>query len=215
MTHAEHTNAVVYLVAVDASEASDHVVEVACGLAGGLAGAAELHLVHVVGLSLADVPVAGPGLVSLADLREGGRAVLDRATSIAQSKFAGCVKGHLAAGEPWREITAVAASLYADLVIVGTAGRTGLARLALGSVAEHVVRHAGCPVLVVRPKQYQPHVAPAADAIAPPCPDCVAVQTTTAGASLWCERHAAHHPHGRLHYETPAPFAMGSMLVRP
>ena len=40
--------------------------------------------------------------------------------------------------------------LPADLVVVGTHGRTGLSRLALGSVAEAVVRGAGCSVLVVR-----------------------------------------------------------------
>jgi universal stress protein A len=41
-------------------------------------------------------------------------------------------------------------NLPADLVVVGTHGRTGLKRLALGSVAEAVVRGAGCSVLVVR-----------------------------------------------------------------
>jgi nucleotide-binding universal stress UspA family protein len=43
----------------------------------------------------------------------------------------------------------VARDLAADLVIVGTHGRKGVARLALGSVAQHVVDHAPCPVLVV------------------------------------------------------------------
>jgi universal stress protein A len=36
-----------------------------------------------------------------------------------------------------------------DLIVMGTHGRTGVKRLVLGSVAEHVVRHAGCPVVVV------------------------------------------------------------------
>ncbi|MFA5772108.1 MAG: universal stress protein [Thermoplasmata archaeon] len=39
-----------------------------------------------------------------------------------------------------------------DLIVVGTLGRTGLSRLMIGSVAENVVRHATCPVMVVRAK---------------------------------------------------------------
>jgi hypothetical protein len=85
-------------------------------------------------------------------------------------------------------------------------------RLALGSVAEKVVRHAGCPVLVVRPKDYH---ARSGQEIEPPCPDCVATQKQTARATLWCERHSARHPHGRLHYELPPTFGVGSMNFRP
>ena len=40
----------------------------------------------------------------------------------------------------------------ADLVVVGTHGRTGLARFLIGSVSERVVRHAPCPVLAIRAK---------------------------------------------------------------
>ena len=39
---------------------------------------------------------------------------------------------------------------HADLIIMGSHGRTGLSHVVLGSVAERVVRHASCPVLVVR-----------------------------------------------------------------
>ncbi|CAN5855487.1 hypothetical protein BH11MYX2_BH11MYX2_26680 [soil metagenome] len=105
----------------------------------------------------------------------------------------------------------MASSLRADLVVVGTEGRTGIARMALGSVAEKVVRHAGCSVLVVRPKDYHAAVE---SGIEPPCGDC-AVQNKTARKELWCERHAAHHPHGHVHYELPPTFAVGSMNFRP
>jgi nucleotide-binding universal stress UspA family protein len=44
-------------------------------------------------------------------------------------------------------------TLHADLIVLATHGRTGLARLVLGSVAEEIVRHAPCPVLLVRPKE--------------------------------------------------------------
>jgi len=48
------------------------------------------------------------------------------------------------------EITEAAKSLKADLIVIATHGHTGLKHVLLGSTAERVVRHAGCPVLVVR-----------------------------------------------------------------
>jgi nucleotide-binding universal stress UspA family protein len=53
-------------------------------------------------------------------------------------------------GEPVEEILRLAASLPADLIVMGTHGRRGLRRLLMGSVAEDVVRKAFCPVLTVR-----------------------------------------------------------------
>jgi len=54
-------------------------------------------------------------------------------------------------GEPGSSIAAAAEAEQADLVVVGTRGRSGAERMLLGSVSDHVVRHAECPVLVVRP----------------------------------------------------------------
>lgn len=54
------------------------------------------------------------------------------------------------------QIVRAAAELDADLIVVGTHGRTGVRRLLLGSVAESVVQHAGCAVMVVRHKDYEP-----------------------------------------------------------
>ncbi len=51
---------------------------------------------------------------------------------------------------PFDAIARMAKRIGADLVVVGTHGRTGLARVALGSVAERVVALAPCPVLTVR-----------------------------------------------------------------
>ncbi|MDD5140372.1 MAG: universal stress protein [Verrucomicrobiales bacterium] len=56
-------------------------------------------------------------------------------------------------GVPWQEIVAAAGEAKADLIILSTHGRTGLKHVVLGSVAEHVVRHAPCPVLVVRERE--------------------------------------------------------------
>jgi nucleotide-binding universal stress UspA family protein len=52
-------------------------------------------------------------------------------------------------GTPWVEITAAAKERKADLIVIGTHGRRGVARALLGSVAEKVVRTAPCPVLTV------------------------------------------------------------------
>ncbi|HEU4367758.1 MAG TPA: universal stress protein [Methylomirabilota bacterium] len=57
----------------------------------------------------------------------------------------------LKVGVPWEEIVRVAGDEGAEMIVMGTQGRTGLDRLLLGSVAERVVRRAPCPVLTVRP----------------------------------------------------------------
>ena len=54
-------------------------------------------------------------------------------------------------GDAGSSIAAAADAEHADLVVVGTRGRSGAERMLLGSVSDHVVRHAACPVLVVRP----------------------------------------------------------------
>ncbi len=210
MNSRSSTPSVVYLVAIDGTPAGDHVVDVASGLVAALGGTAELHVLHVLGGPSGSTAVGVLGTSVL----EAGRLVLDRATVAARSRFPGRIVGHLAAGDATREIVQEAANLGADLVLVGTAGRTGLARLALGSVAEQVVRRAGCPVLVVRPKDH--HTGAEQDVgIEPPCPDCLAVQQSSARQQLWCDRHSARHPQGRLHYELPPSFAVGSMNFRP
>jgi nucleotide-binding universal stress UspA family protein len=55
-------------------------------------------------------------------------------------------------GDAAKEIVAKAASAHSDLIVLGTHGRSGFERLILGSVAEKVVRKAGCPVLTVPPR---------------------------------------------------------------
>ena len=53
-------------------------------------------------------------------------------------------------GVAWQEILRIAREDQADVIVMGTHGRTGVNRLLLGSVAERVVRQAPCPVLTVR-----------------------------------------------------------------
>ncbi len=52
-------------------------------------------------------------------------------------------------GCAWNRIIAAAKSWHADLIVVGTHGRTGLKHALMGSTAERIVRHANCPVIVV------------------------------------------------------------------
>ena len=62
-------------------------------------------------------------------------------------------------GSPAENIVAIATDRGADLIVIGTHGRTGLKRVLMGSVAEAVMRLAGCPVLTV--KQANKVLAPA------------------------------------------------------
>ena len=59
------------------------------------------------------------------------------------------VERHIAHGDPYGKIAAVADTIGADLIVMSSHGRGGLANLVMGSVAEKLVRHATCPVLVV------------------------------------------------------------------
>jgi nucleotide-binding universal stress UspA family protein len=195
-----HPERFVVLAALD-GVLSDRVALVAARFAADIAGG-ELHLVHVIG-----TPPAG-GTNTTAALAEG-RARLEEAGA---SAGRGRSVGHVATGSPPREILQVAAQLQADLILVGTHARTGVARLLLGSVAEEVVRRASCPVLVVREKDYHAGLAPE---IEPPCADCLAAQVASNGEKMWCVRHSQHHPHGHPHYEVPESFALGSSIIRP
>lgn len=63
---------------------------------------------------------------------------------------------HLLTGDPAEAIVRFAADQGADLIVMGTHGRTGLRRLLMGSVAEAVVRRAPCPVLTFKATEHAP-----------------------------------------------------------
>jgi nucleotide-binding universal stress UspA family protein len=206
------TKPAVYLAAVDDTNAAPHVTDVASGMAAATSPA-ELHVIHVIALFAgAGSGYPGAPVGPFTEAMNRGRRRLDEIVALAQERFDGRVVGHLAAGEPWREILQLAANIDADLIVVGTAGRTGLRRLVLGSVAERVTRKAQCPVLVARRKDYHGRVDPQ---IAPPCPECLAVQRETNRAELWCAQHTQVHPKPHTHYELPEGYGAGSMLIRP
>ena len=116
---------------------------------------AELLVVHVL---TPVIPMVGDGYVSPkvyeeieATARAQAQKQLDRL--VAGAKKAGVrARGLLAQGVPHEQITRAARSKRADLVVIGTHGRTGLAKFFLGSVAGRVVSTARCPVLTVRGK---------------------------------------------------------------
>jgi nucleotide-binding universal stress UspA family protein len=140
----------IVLAAVDSTPMAARVERLAASSASARP-AAELHFVHVV----EDV---GETAVTAAKLLEDGRSYLDRAAS--STLRAVPVFVHLRVGRPWEEIVRVAGEIWADLVVVGTHGRSGVPRLLLGSQAEEVVRKASCPVVVVRDVSYDARVAP-------------------------------------------------------
>ena len=55
-------------------------------------------------------------------------------------------------GSPYEQIARAAGSARAEMLVVGTHGRTGLPRLLVGSVAQRILATARCPVLLVRPR---------------------------------------------------------------
>lgn len=84
---------------------------------------------------------------------EARRSEADRAVASAVARLAALerqAEGQVAEGRPDEAIVKTAESLGADLIVVGSQGRTGLAKILLGSVAERVIGHAACPVLVVK-----------------------------------------------------------------
>jgi nucleotide-binding universal stress UspA family protein len=119
------------------------------------AGRGELMLVHVVSPV---APVAGEGYISpkmyeeiAASSRAWAQKQLDKL--VAKAKTSGVrAKGSVLEGSAHEQVVRFARSKHADLIVVGTHGRSGLAKLFLGSVAGRVVAAAPCPVLTVRGK---------------------------------------------------------------
>jgi len=141
------------LHATDFSRASRAAFQRAVELAR--ANRAELTLVHVFTPPLVYAPdgYALPQAYQemLDSVRSQAQKQLDKL--LAKARAAGVrARGLLLEGVPHDRIVRAAKSRRADLVVIGTHGRTGLARLFLGSVAGRVVAAASCPVLTVRGK---------------------------------------------------------------
>jgi universal stress protein A len=152
------------LVATDFSLDSDAALAYALALAKTIP--ASLHVLHVVENPLAagvwssevyTSEIAGLQINLVRDakkqLSQGVRALDHPGVKITTE---------VRTGRAAPTIVQCARERESDLIVVGSHGRTGLAHLTMGSVAEHVVRHAPCPVLVVRPVEHEARAAAAA-----------------------------------------------------
>lgn len=139
------------LCATDFSDTAEAAWETACELAR--VHRAELVLVHVfTGLpmySYAELP--GPTVQKVwEEQRQWVEQTLDERVAAATARGL-TARGVLKIGAAATEIPETATEEHADLIVVGTHGRTGLNRLVIGSIAERVVRLAPCPVLTIKP----------------------------------------------------------------
>jgi universal stress protein A len=137
------------LVPLDFSEPADEALAYAIALAHQFH--ARLTLLHVLDLTPVTMEdmTAGMTATYLDDLETDAQHLLQ--ASLERVQRAG-LQGDslLVQGTPTQAIVDTAGEQRVDLIIMGTHGRTGLAHVFLGSVAEHVVRQAPCPVLVTR-----------------------------------------------------------------
>ena len=141
------------LVPTDFSECAGHALAPAASLARLMkARLICLHVVEPVVPTVGFTPVVEP--LPVADISER----LEDSATRELPKFARheeCigldVEDVIAHGEAASEIVRVAKERGVDLIVISSHGRTGLGRILFGSTAESVVRHAPCPVLVVKP----------------------------------------------------------------
>ena len=140
------------LLATDGSEEAELAALMAVELAD--ATHSELHVVHV-----GVVPSflkSYPGTLGYERRLYEQIEEESRKQSLRVKAAGGTVAGtHLRMGQVALEIVALAEELGADLIVMGCRGLGGVRRALMGSVSDSVVRHAHCPVLVVRPEKEQ------------------------------------------------------------
>lgn len=139
------------LIPIDGSPNADRALQEAIGLAKQ--HNAQLKLVYVVeDIFLQSIELADYYDELLETIRSNGNKILAKAQRIVQQAGVTTeVKLLDASGERIADIIVAEAKCWsADLIVIGTHGRTGFSRLLLGSVAEGVVRTAHIPVLLIR-----------------------------------------------------------------
>lgn len=137
------------LVTTDFSPGANTALDAALSLAKRLQ--ASVHVLHVVEDPVVAAAWSEAYAFDVLKLREdlvadAGR----RLASIATADPSVHLTTEVAVGRPAETIVRTAADRGADLIVVGTHGRSGVTRMLMGSIAERVVRHAECPVLVAR-----------------------------------------------------------------
>ena len=142
------------LVPIDFSECAKKALEYALPLA-------RQHMAEVVLLYVAPTPSYAGGEYGIIDSSALDAEICanseKRLEAFVSSEIRAdvTVKTITHTGSASAEIIDVASSLPADIIVISTHGYSGLKHVLLGSVAEHVVRHAPCPVLVVREKEHE------------------------------------------------------------
>lgn len=138
------------LVAVDSEPVAARAADTGVELARAVG--AEVALIHVIDTSLVlggDTGIAPNELIARAE-QEGQRLVAGFRQRLSLPTTA---LEFVLSGSPASEIVKAAKEWTADLIVIGSHGRGGIPRALLGSVAEWVMRHAPCPVLIVRAKE--------------------------------------------------------------
>lgn len=144
------------LLPTDFSKHSANALRYAAALAEKFR--AELHLLHVVQDLAVFLPetfnATAPAVPTVEQLTAAVREALDRV--VRENGLEGfTICREVREGAPFQEILRVAREKEIDLIIMGTHGRSGLAHVLLGSVAERVVRKSPCPVLTVRHPEHE------------------------------------------------------------
>ena len=146
------------LVPTDFSETADAALDYAFGIAERFG--ASLQLLHVLEDPLVYEGMSGESYVAEAPairtaMLNDARDRLRHRAAPRESKVN--IQGEVLFGHGARAIAEYAAEHGHDLIVMGTHGRTGVAHLLLGSVAERLVRTAPCPVLTVRHPTVKEH----------------------------------------------------------
>ena len=140
------------LLATDGSREAALAARTAADIAGKTGS--ELHVV-LVGLSAAYVGMGPPEIADIPpprqeELNEEARRLLDAQVKQIEVGGSTVTQAHLRVGRPDEQIVALAEEIGAGLIVMGSRGLGGIGRALVGSVSDAVVRHAHCPVLVVR-----------------------------------------------------------------
>ena len=136
------------LVPTDFSASSQRALDTAVSLA--VAFGAKLTITHACEIpGYAYVGMMAPPIDYLTPLREAGDSLLQKTLASVRDRVPD-VTAALRIGAPWQQTLEVAKEVGADLIVMGTHGRSGLALAFMGSVAEKVVRMSPIPVLTLR-----------------------------------------------------------------
>jgi nucleotide-binding universal stress UspA family protein len=136
------------VVPVDFTDTSESALDYAIELAKNFKG--ELAIVHAYEIPVYALP-EGAYITAAQVAAQIATAAQGRLDALVESRRAANVPitAYLRNGIAWEEINDLAAERKADLIVIGTHGRRGLARALLGSVAENVIRTSNVPVLVI------------------------------------------------------------------